>query len=147
MTDTILDQLENRIRAASAHDPNALAEPVAVLWPDEHKQWAAIVPQLSERLQILSLGDYDENRTGPAYWLRCAVAGMLPNDDEKPMKLRRVQSRCRRMSPIRKWGCPTSPTGPSLHLWARLRVFEPNGKRLSSSRPWSENSNPSGQGL
>ena len=55
------------------------AEPVAILWPDESRQWEPLVLQLGESRPILTLGDYDaQSWTGPAYWLRCVIDGALP---------------------------------------------------------------------
>lgn len=52
-----------------------------VLWPDKDRQWEKAIPLLKQEMpELLSLGKYNpEERTGPAIWLRCAIAGKLPN--------------------------------------------------------------------
>lgn len=56
----------------------------AVLWPDKDRQWeSAIGPLRKAMSNLLTLGDYDlESRSGPAIWLKCAMAGLVP---EVPM--------------------------------------------------------------
>ena len=57
---------------------NVSVAPVALLWPDKARQWEPSIDSLRERLPIVSLGDYDPAaRRGPAYWLRCVVAGTV----------------------------------------------------------------------
>ncbi len=78
MSETVLDRLVTCVSAALAYNANAFAEPVALLWPDEGAQWAPVMNQLSERLPIVSLGEFDPGgRRGPAYWVRCVVAGTV----------------------------------------------------------------------
>jgi len=52
-----------------------------VLWPDKDRQWEKAIPLLKQEMPgLLSLGKYNpETRTGPAIWLRCAIAGKIPN--------------------------------------------------------------------
>ena len=52
----------------------------AVLWPDKEGQWQASMPALRKLMPCLcELGAYDpERRRGPAVWLKCAIAGSLP---------------------------------------------------------------------
>lgn len=49
------------------------------LWPDRDFQWKAVIPRLQNELpELLVLGDYlPEQRTGPAIWLRCVIAGKI----------------------------------------------------------------------
>jgi hypothetical protein len=76
--ETILDGMIGALRAAMAFDPNVQEEPVALLWPDEGAQWQQVVDRIAERLPVVSLGSYDpENHRGPAYWIRCVVAGTI----------------------------------------------------------------------
>lgn len=76
MSETVLDRVVGCLRAAiDAFDPNVRVPPVAVLWTDEAAQWAAVVPRIAQLLPLVSLGNFDpEERRGPAYWVRCAVA-------------------------------------------------------------------------
>src|SRR5262249_34911156 len=54
--------------------------PAAVLWPDEKREWERLVPRLRALLpHFLVFGPYDPaKRTGPAIWLRCVLAGKVP---------------------------------------------------------------------
>src|SRR5690348_2722789 len=78
MSETVLDRLVKRFEEAVAYNANAQVSPWALLWPDEAGQWEPIVARVKERVPVLTLGDFDAaERTGPAYWLRCAVARTL----------------------------------------------------------------------
>lgn len=78
---TFLDALVEALRDARQFNQNDQVPPAAILWPDEDRQWQALLPQLRPRLPLLTLGEYDpENRVGPAYWLRCMIARTLPDD-------------------------------------------------------------------
>ena len=75
MSESVLDRIAQVMEAASTHDPNATSAPIALLWPDGDRQWVSLVPQLRERLRVVSLGDLDvAAREGCAYWLRCVIA-------------------------------------------------------------------------
>ncbi|WP_375503679.1 BREX-1 system phosphatase PglZ type B [uncultured Jatrophihabitans sp.] len=85
MSETVLDRLVARIEAALDFNANALVKPWALLWPDETAQWRLVIKRVAERLPVVTLGEYDvERRQGPAYWVRCVVAGTieigLPDD-------------------------------------------------------------------
>jgi hypothetical protein len=78
MSDTVLDRLVSRIAEALLYNVNANVEPIALLWPDEGRQWQSVVDRIRERLPLVSLGEYDPQRLqGPAYWVRCVVAGTI----------------------------------------------------------------------
>lgn len=78
MSETVLDRLVERLTEALAYNPNAQAEPKALLWPDAGSQWLAVIGQVGERLPLVHLGEYDpETRQGPGYWIRCVVAGTV----------------------------------------------------------------------
>ncbi|MCA9861853.1 MAG: BREX-1 system phosphatase PglZ type B [Thermomicrobiales bacterium] len=75
---TLLDALALGLRRAAAHNPNDTVPPAVILWTDKERQWAPLIPALRARLPLLTLGGYDPAAlTGPAYWLRCAFAGVL----------------------------------------------------------------------
>ena len=84
---TFLDALVDEIEAASAYNRQDQEAPAAVLWPDRERVWKDILPLLMDRLSLFVLGDYSPNeRTGPAYWLRCIIARTIPHPgltDEK----------------------------------------------------------------
>lgn len=78
MTATLLDELESHLRQALAYNDNAEVGPVALLWPDRARQFEPAVTRLRERLPVLCLGELDlDAGRGPAYWLRCAIAGTV----------------------------------------------------------------------
>lgn len=78
-TETVLEALTAALGQAARHNRSAMVAPAAVLWPDEAGQWEPLVPLLRELLPaFLTLGDYaPEERTGPAIWMRCLLAGEL----------------------------------------------------------------------
>lgn len=78
---TFLDALAEAVTRAGQYNRNDQVPPAAVLWPDKERQWEALLPQLRERLPLLTFGSYDPaQRTGPVYWLRCMIAHTLPED-------------------------------------------------------------------
>ncbi|MDT7761679.1 MAG: hypothetical protein QOC63_1099 [Mycobacterium sp.] len=78
MSDTVLDRLVACLNAALEYNTNAQVPPVALLWPDECVQWQSVIDRIAARVPVVSLGDYDlAARRGPAYWLRCVVAGTV----------------------------------------------------------------------
>jgi hypothetical protein len=66
--------------AAAKGNSHTAAPTAAVLWPDKERQWEAALPALKQRLSgLLELGTYDPAaRSGPAIWLKCAIAGLIP---------------------------------------------------------------------
>lgn len=78
MSENVLDRIVACLLAAQENNPNAHVAPVALLWPDEGRQWEPVVDRIGERLPLVSLGDYDPAaRRGPAYWIRCVIAGTV----------------------------------------------------------------------
>jgi hypothetical protein len=73
----IVDCLIKALRLSAVFNPEIQVEPACVLWPDRDRQWEAIIPILQAELpELWVLGDYvPDNRTGPAIWLRCIIAG------------------------------------------------------------------------
>ena len=81
MTDTVLDRVAAALETSLAFDPNVMTAPVALLWPDEHSEFAAAIPRLQERVRIIRFGPIDAGASqGPAYWLRCAIKGTVELD-------------------------------------------------------------------
>lgn len=82
-TITVLDALAETLQGiGKANTSNYQVAPAAVLWPDKERLWEAIVPRLrTRRLPLLTFGRYaPEEYSGPAYWLRCMIAGTLEPD-------------------------------------------------------------------
>lgn len=78
MSDTVLDRLISALADALAYNGDAYEAPVALLWPDEGEQWRTVINRVSEHLPVVSLGAFDvAARQGPAYWVRCVVAGTV----------------------------------------------------------------------
>lgn len=78
-TRTVRDALLDALGAAAQHNRSDVVAPAAILWPDRERRWERIVPTLRSSIPLLTLGDYDpQTLTGPAIWLRCAIAGVLP---------------------------------------------------------------------
>ena len=82
-TMTVLEALIQALNGISTHNPNAEASPAVVLWTDEKKQWEKLMPRLRSQLpHLLTFGPYNsETKTGPAIWLKCMIAGTLPEAD------------------------------------------------------------------
>jgi hypothetical protein len=77
---TLLQRLLDSLAKAGTYNRGVQAAPAAILWTDKDAAWASIIPSLRKALPaLLSLGSYaPEQRQGPAIWLKCAVAGTLP---------------------------------------------------------------------
>lgn len=80
----VVNYLIEQLRNAAAYNKSVQVKPAAVLWTDELCQWQSAMPLIKEYLpELLELGDYEPSqRTGPAIWLKCAIAGVL---DEAPL--------------------------------------------------------------
>ncbi len=80
----MLEALFEALRKAGQFNSNAEIAPVAILWTDEDRHWEHLVAsRLRSKLPLLTFGAFDPGlQTGPAIWLRCALAGVLP--DLKP---------------------------------------------------------------
>ncbi|WP_129664641.1 BREX-1 system phosphatase PglZ type B [Phytoactinopolyspora endophytica] len=78
MTETLLDQIEAHLRQALAYNENAEVAPAALLWPDRDRQFTEAARRLRTRMPVLTFGELDTSQAqGPAYWLRCVVAGTV----------------------------------------------------------------------
>ena len=79
---SVFDSILGSIQKAADYNRDETVPPAAILWPDEKREWEALVPRLRLALpHFLVFGPYDAaNRTGPAIWLRCVLAGKVPGD-------------------------------------------------------------------
>ena len=68
------------VLAAAKGNSHTATTAAAVLWPDKEGQWLAALPSLTKLMPSLcELGEYNPGqRRGPAVWLKCAIAGSLP---------------------------------------------------------------------
>ena len=80
---TPLDALVAAVRDAASYNAAAEAPPEAVLWCDANQEFLPLLPALRERLpELLTYGDFDAaTRTGPAVWLRAALARAVSGID------------------------------------------------------------------
>ena len=80
----IIEMLSASLREAAEYNQNTQAAPAAILWTDKERQWESALPGLQQLMpELLALGDYEPDKlTGPAIWLKCAIAGTL---DDKPL--------------------------------------------------------------
>lgn len=70
MAESFLDSLDAALDARVRHGPTEQA-PMALLWPDEARQWEPIIASLGARRLILELGEYaPAELRGPGYWIR-----------------------------------------------------------------------------
>lgn len=69
------------LQAAGKGNSHTTASAAAVLWTDKDRQWLTALPLLKRLLpSLFELGEYQpESRRGPAIWLKCAIAGALPD--------------------------------------------------------------------
>lgn len=77
---TPLDALITALATAADYNTATEAAPAAVLWCDEPRDFAPLLPALRARMpHLLTFGAIDAaSRTGPAIWLRAAIAGAIP---------------------------------------------------------------------
>jgi hypothetical protein len=80
MSSKLADAVGSAVTAQAKGNSHTAAPAVAVLWPDKERQWEVALPALKQLLPgLLELGAYDPaSRSGPAIWLKCAIAGVLP---------------------------------------------------------------------
>ena len=76
---TVFSSLVASLQKAAEYHCDDAVPPAAILWPDEKREWERLVPRLRMVLpHLLVFGPYDQsNRTGPAIWLRCVLAGKV----------------------------------------------------------------------
>lgn len=75
----LIEFLVKQLRTAANHNAALQHPPAAILWTDEAKQWQSAMPVIKQFLpELVELGPYNlAERTGPAIWLKCAIAGVL----------------------------------------------------------------------
>lgn len=83
MNHSIYDKVFAALKQAEQHNSSVMVRPEVILWPDPERQWESIMPALRKSIpHILVFGDYDpEKKQGPAIWLKCMVAKVLPEAD------------------------------------------------------------------
>lgn len=73
-------ELITAVHAAAKGNSHTAAPATAILWPDKEGHWQTAIPALKKLMpSLFVLGPYDqEQRSGSAIWLKCAIAGFLP---------------------------------------------------------------------
>lgn len=73
--------LAKAIQSVAKGNSHTAVPVAAVLWPDKERQWEPAISQIRQAIpSLLTLGAYDlECRSGPAIWLKCAIAGLVPD--------------------------------------------------------------------
>ena len=77
---TVFDAVVASLQKATDYNRDDVVRPAAVLWPDEKREWERLAPRFRVSVpHFFTLGPYDPaTRTGPAIWLRCVLAGKIP---------------------------------------------------------------------
>lgn len=80
MTATVLSRLVELLGNAAAGNAHTAAPSAAVLWSDKDRQWEPAIGLIRKSMpNLLTLGAYNiKSRSGPAIWLKCAMAGLVP---------------------------------------------------------------------
>lgn len=79
----LAERVVQSLRQAASSNSQTSSAAAAVLWPDKDGHWQAALPQLAAYMpSLMVLGPFDPSRkAGPSIWLKCAVAGVLPDVD------------------------------------------------------------------
>ena len=77
---TLIQALASALKDAVKVNGSVQVRPAAVLWTDAEAQWASVLPRLRAKLpSITQLGAFKPSaQQGPAIWLKCASAGLIP---------------------------------------------------------------------
>lgn len=80
MTANVVSRLAELLGKAAAGNSHTAAPTAAVLWPDKERQWEPAISLMRHAMpNLLTLGPYDlASCSGPAIWLKCAMAGLVP---------------------------------------------------------------------
>ena len=83
MAESIYDKVVQALTQAENHNSNLMVKPEVILWPDPESQWVDVMDVLQENMpQLLTYGSYNPaKKQGPAIWLKCMIAKMLPEAD------------------------------------------------------------------
>lgn len=75
---TVLDHLFQSLKRTADFNSEIQEGPHCILWPDKDHQWEPVISRLQSVVpELLVLGKYNPDKnTGPAIWLRCAIARM-----------------------------------------------------------------------
>ncbi|HBC00735.1 MAG TPA: BREX-1 system phosphatase PglZ type B [Pseudomonas sp.] len=76
----LIESLASALQRSASYNKGVQVESAAILWTDGDGQWQPVIGQLRKLgVNVLTLGVYSpEQMCGPAIWLKCAIAGVLP---------------------------------------------------------------------
>lgn len=76
---TLFNAVVRSLVLSAKGNSNTSVPAAAILWPDKDGTWAGAVPKFASAMpELLSLGAFNQaERTGPAIWLKCAIAGTI----------------------------------------------------------------------
>ena len=79
----VIDDLIIKLRQAATYNASKQMPPEAIIWTDKESQWLPVISVIQAQVpELMVLGDYDPGqRRGPAIWIKCMVARMLPEAD------------------------------------------------------------------
>jgi hypothetical protein len=144
VSETVLDRLIERLELALAFNKNAVAAPIALLWPDGNAQWQSVIPRIAQRRPVLTYGSYDPAKLqGPAYWIRCALAGTVEGVPTGQTPVIYLPGIAR--SVMRTVASVPADIGPIAELQFRAQWFSHPGDHDWTVRSFL--SNPAGLGL
>lgn len=77
---TLIQSLAAALKDAAKVNGSVQVKPATVLWTDAEAQWTTVFERLyAEGVGVVQLGEFEpELRRGPAIWLKCVVAGLIP---------------------------------------------------------------------
>jgi hypothetical protein len=76
----LLKNLTDSLLKAGTYNRGVQAAPAAILWTDKEGIWAPAIPAVQRVIpSLFVLGPYEvKKQQGPAIWIKCAVAGKVP---------------------------------------------------------------------
>lgn len=81
MEEIFLDAFIRILSNSGQYNKDDQSAPVVVLWTDKERLWETLIPQVRQKVHLLTFDPVEfhpgEER-GPAYYLRCLLAGTLP---------------------------------------------------------------------
>ena len=87
----LIEYLKEQLRSSAAYNKSVQVAPAAILWTDIDRQWQSAMPYIKQQIpELIELGDYmPQERTGPAIWVKCVIAGKLEEcvlpEDQTPI--------------------------------------------------------------
>lgn len=84
--ETVREAIVRALRSVADYNGADVVGPAAVMWTDADRAWGGVVRALAHELTILTLGEYDPQRScGPVPWLRMELANREAPPDRGPV--------------------------------------------------------------